>query len=233
VELTKIASPNVVEPDPTADTYEALTAAYRFFNAKLFDNRLPNCLVTLQRKGRTFGYFSPRRFGTRDGTHTTDEIALNPAHFRHQSTTEIYQTLVHEMTHLEQQHFGKPSRGGYHNAEWGELMLAVGLCPSDTGKPGGRRTGQRMGDYIIEDGPFDLACEELLSSGNGLRYGDLVTPEGRKPTESKVKYSCPVCRINAWGKAGLRMACIDCVQVMTGPGTGIVVSDETEDREAA
>ena len=52
-------------------------------------------------------------------------------------------TLVHEMTHLQQQHFGKPSRSGYHNKEWGLLMRAVGLIPSSTGEPGGKETGQR------------------------------------------------------------------------------------------
>jgi hypothetical protein len=27
-------------------------------------------------------------------------------------------TLVHEMAHLQQNHFGKSSRTGYHNKEW-------------------------------------------------------------------------------------------------------------------
>ena len=40
------------------------------------------------------------------------------------------------MTHLEQAHFGKPSRNGYHNKEWADLMERVGLMPSDTGAPG-------------------------------------------------------------------------------------------------
>ena len=55
-------------------------------------------------------YFAGGRFGTRDGQEVTDEIALNPSHFRHRTTEQSLSTLVHEMTHLEQHHFGKPSR---------------------------------------------------------------------------------------------------------------------------
>jgi hypothetical protein len=212
------------EPDPTAETYDPLKAAYLFFNATLFGGRLPNCLVTLSRKGRAYGYFSPKRFGTSDGASVTDEISLSPAHIRHRTATETYSTLVHEMAHLEQAHFGKSSRGGYHNVEWGQMMLRVGLCPSDTGRPGGRRTGQNVSHYILDNGPFDIACRELLAGGNaGLRYGDMVTPEGRKPTESKLKYTCPVCGLNVWGKPHVRVACIGCVKVMVCAGA--VVSE--------
>ena len=45
---------------------------------------------------------------------------------------------MHEMAHLEQHHFGKPSRAGYHNKQWAGMMKAVGLIRSDTGAPGGQ-----------------------------------------------------------------------------------------------
>jgi len=37
-------------------------------------------------------------------------------------------------------------------------MESIGLMPSDTGEPGGKRTGQRMSDYPIEGGAFYLQC---------------------------------------------------------------------------
>jgi hypothetical protein len=40
----------------------------------------------MQRKGKTYGYFAGGRFGTRQGTEITDEIALNPSHFRDRTT---------------------------------------------------------------------------------------------------------------------------------------------------
>jgi predicted SprT family Zn-dependent metalloprotease len=43
--------------------------------------------------------------------------------------------MTNEMAHLEQHHFGKPSRSGYHNKEWAGMMKAVGLIPSDTAAP--------------------------------------------------------------------------------------------------
>ena len=73
----------------------------------------------------------------------TDEIALNPAHFKGRSQREVFSTLVHEMVHLEQHHFGHPSRAGYHNREWVHWMERVGLIPSATGEPGGRQLGNK------------------------------------------------------------------------------------------
>lgn len=147
--------------DPTARTYSALIDAYAFFNARLFSGQLPPCLLTLQRRKQAYGYFSGRRFTTRDGTAITDEIALNPSHFAERTTEEILSTLVHEMVHLEQAHFGMPSRGRYHNTEWARMMRAVGLIPSDTGEPGGKETGQRVSHFIEEGGALRARLRRL------------------------------------------------------------------------
>jgi len=136
---------------PTAQNYAELQTAYDHFNQALFDGALPTCLITLQREKRTCGYFSSQRFADLDGR-TTDEIALNPAYFAVVPLVETMQTLVHEMAHLWQSHFGSPGRSRYHNGEWADKMEAIGLMPSSTGKPGGRRTGDRMADYAIEGG---------------------------------------------------------------------------------
>ena len=101
--------------DPTRTTYQGLTEAYDFFNERLFGGRLPRCLITMQRQKGAYGYFAGKRFGSRDGKEITDEIALNPAHFKNRTTEESLSTLAHEMCHLEQEHFGKPSRRSYHN----------------------------------------------------------------------------------------------------------------------
>ena len=45
--------------DPTKTTYAELQAAWRHFNKALFDNQLPPCLVTLQRRANARGYFRP------------------------------------------------------------------------------------------------------------------------------------------------------------------------------
>src|SRR6185437_10607826 len=133
---------------PTSEAYNELQVAYDHFNKALFDGALPPCLITFQREKRMMGYFSPTRFARRRDSATTDEIALNPQHFDRRSDKETLSTLAHEMVHLWQHHNGKPGRRGYHNAEWGAKMESIGLMPSHTAAPGGKRVGERMSHYI-------------------------------------------------------------------------------------
>jgi len=39
---------------PTSKTYDELTIAYDHFNAALFAGELPPCLITMQRKNKTY-----------------------------------------------------------------------------------------------------------------------------------------------------------------------------------
>ena len=156
---------------PTKQVYDAYQIAYDHYNATLFGGQLPHCLITMQRKKRCFGYFSHGRFVRGDGT-TTDEIALNPQTLAGFPITETLSTLVHEMVHLWQFHLGTPGRRGYHNDEWASKMEEVGLVPSSTGKPGGRRTGERMGDYPQVGGRFLEATRQLLDNQFELPWVD-------------------------------------------------------------
>lgn len=134
------------------------------------------------------------------------------------------------MVHLWQHHFGTPSRTSYHNKEWAAKMRAVGLIPSDTGRPGGKETGQKVSHYIEEGGPFALACADLLRHGYGVAWVENVATgdaggegeggegEGedtgaetaRKKAASKTKFTCPSCAANAWGKPDLKLICGVC-----------------------
>lgn len=171
----------MTEPKPTEEAYAELQHAYDFYNAELFSGALPPCLITFQRQKRTFGYFSKERFGRRRDGRKTDEIALNPEYFAVVPMVEVLQTLVHEMAHLWQEHFGKPSRACYHNMEWADKMEAIGLMPSHTGQPGGKRVGQSMGDYVIAGGLFDHATKRLLADGFAISWLDRfpVSPPAR------------------------------------------------------
>lgn len=160
---------------PTHQTYAELQRAYDHFNRSLFDGQLPPCLITLQREKRSYGYFSAGRFARQDGA-LTDEIAMNPVYFAVVPLVETMQTLVHEMCHLWQHHFGQPGRGRYHNEQWAARMESIGLMPSSTGKPGGRRTGDHVADYAIEGGAFLRACEQLLTQAFRLSWYDRFPP---------------------------------------------------------
>ena len=162
---------NTIEKSPTPATYHELQYAYNWFNTQLFNESLPNCLITLQRKSNAMGYFSAERWANSKGD-KTDEIALNPAYFANHSLKELLQTLVHEMCHQWQQHYGKPSRNGYHNKQWAEKMESVGLMPSSTGEPGGVKIGQHMGDYAIAGGEFEMQATNLVKRKFTLPWVD-------------------------------------------------------------
>jgi hypothetical protein len=233
---------------PTHDTYTELQQAYDFYNVELFDNELPKCLLTLQREKKTYGYFSPERFVRIEDGVKVDELAMNPAYFALTPIGEVMQTLVHEMAHAWQKHHGKPGRRSYHNKEWGAKMEAIGLMPSSTGKPGGKKTGESVADYPIEGGRFLEATDRLLKTfklswtdrfparhvnaetlENAIT-GGLLTALGQDgadqqaPTkQTRTKYTCPVCETNVWGKANLKLMCGECgfaYEANTGEGAG-------------
>lgn len=160
---------------PTIETYKELELAYVFFNERLFQNQLPPCLITLQREKRTLGYHSHGRFVNADGE-KIDELALNPSYFGVRSIKQTLSTLVHEQAHALMDVLGIQSRRGYHCKKWGNIMKNIGLYPSNTGKFGGKETGQQMSHYIIQGGLFDVACDELLSHEFKLSWFDRYPP---------------------------------------------------------
>ncbi|WFS69541.1 SprT-like domain-containing protein (plasmid) [Agrobacterium leguminum] len=221
--------------NPTKKTYTGLARAYALFNEELFGGELPACLITMQRVKKAYGYFAGGRFGSKDGAVVTDEIALNPAHFSLRTTEQILSTLVHEMVHLWQHHFGKPSRGGYHNREWAEKMHAVGLVPSSSGEPGGKETGQRVTHYIADGGPFQRVFSRLEEEGFDAFFIELWDDAKKqaaraKKTASKTCYTCPSCGLNAWAKPNARLMCADCVMALQPPAQQ--TEPEEEERPA-
>lgn len=162
---------------PTGQVYGELEQAYDHFNRLLFDGELPAVIITLQRKKGTRGYCSRLRFANRDSQNQkATEIAMNPAYFGVRTIRETLSTLAHESCHVWQYHFGQPGRRGYHNKEWADKMESIGLMPSNTGEPGGARTGEHMTHYIIPGGPFDKACDALLTEGFTLSWFDRFAP---------------------------------------------------------
>jgi predicted SprT family Zn-dependent metalloprotease len=203
--------------------YVTLSAAFDFFNRRLFVGELPAALITMQRHAGARGYYSAKRFEGRGGADLeTDEIALNPGTFKDRTDAEILSTLVHEMVHHWQAHFGNSGRGRYHNEEWAGRMEKLGLMPSETGEPGGKRVGQRVTHYVVAGGRFDLACRELLAGGASVewqsREDEHRAAARAKSNRSKTKYTCPGCGVNAWAKPDVRLLCGDCGEELEADG---------------
>jgi hypothetical protein len=196
---------------PSTETYSGLEKAFNHFNKVLFEDRLPPVMFTLTRKRGAHGYFWAEQFNHRDGD-TTHEIALNPMTMD-RSIEAVLSTLVHEMTHLEQQEYGTPSKGGHHNMEWANMMMRVGLTPTDTGAEGGKMTGRKVTHMIDEGGPFECAMADLMPFD--IPYFTKPREKAEKKKDlSKVKTTCPCCQSKAWCKQGMRIMCCDCNEEM-------------------
>ncbi len=228
-----------IKMTPTIEASAALQFAYAYFNDALFGGRLRECLIVYSRKKNVLGHFAPDRFQNVDGQ-LVPELALNPTYLAIRSDRESLSTLVHEQTHVFQHYYG-PIRGqkvrrtsGYHDLAWVEIMERVGLIPSNTGKPGGKQTGFQMTHYILDGGPFDLACQALLAQGFRINWTDRIatgrdldgaktvagsgspTTLGSKaapvvPTKKdRIKFTCPSCGQNAWARPSAQIACTPC-----------------------
>ena len=204
--------------DPVAITmleYGGLQAAYDHLNRVLFGNRLPDAMFNYTRKPHMFGHFAEDRYSGRVAQFKKPEIALNPDSFVGRTDEQIVSTLAHEMKHLEQYRFGKPSARGYHNREWAASMKAIGLMPSNTGAVGGKETGQQMDHYIISGGAFSRAFADLAATGWKLNLQSTIYAGGSKKKKDKTKYTCPSCGLNMWANIpDADISCNPCGSVM-------------------
>jgi predicted SprT family Zn-dependent metalloprotease len=241
IELPQIdVHPNSKQVSPTLQVSAEWQYYYSYFNHRLFDNLLPDCVITFTKLPGTYGYFCAEAFQDRKGN-VADEIAMNPIYFA-KGDMESFGTLVHEMCHLWRHRFGPRNRKGgfgahgYHDKPWADKMVSIGLMPTDTGKPGGKRTGFHMLDYPIEGGPFDLACRELLISGHTVNWRDgrdlawifeafagAAQPEGGPPSarpkprrgNTRVRFVCKGCDLIAWSRGSAKLICGACHQPLT------------------
>jgi len=224
---------------PTASQFSALLGAYNYFNETLFKGKLPSVILNLSRKNQAAGFVAPFLWrsaakaagekGTLHELSINPEILLMPPEF-------VYGTLVHEQVHIWQEEYGKPSRTGYHNQQWARKMEAIGLMPSSTGGPGGKKTGQHMSDYPIIDGKFMVALKQMpkafflpFVSTEGDYLSGMTIPMGApaagqqglgrpplpkrpKSPKGKTTYCCGSCGMKVWGKPNLAVSCMDCNQ---------------------
>jgi hypothetical protein len=160
---------------PTLAFYTSLQAAFDHFNTQLFGGELPGCLITLRSASRVYGYHHTNRFISPHGQQL-DELGLHPGFFTLRPIEAVLSTLVHEMVHHWQHHFGTPSKSNAHNKEWAQKMESLGLMPSHTGLPGGRKTGRSMSHYILPQGPYLTSCKQLLATGFQLPWLDRHAP---------------------------------------------------------
>lgn len=222
--MSQVADLDIVKADDqlSGRQYHLLQSAFDFFNVRLFAGELPQVLLTLHRHKKAAGYFWAGRFTLRDTKEDriVHEIALNPECFLEAIPTErTLSTLGHEMAHLWQEEFGKKvPRKCYHNKEWADKMEEIGLMPSTTGEKGGKRTGQRCSHYIIERGPFAVACTRFLEQAGNAILVNAVPKITVATTNDKKKlkacFECLICKQKAWAKPTAKIVCGVCNRPM-------------------
>lgn len=252
---------------PTVISYNEFQFAYDLFNEKLFNNELPQVLVTFQRGKKYLGYFSPNRFA---GKSIVAELAMNPDLFAVRTPADILSTFAHEMAHVWQEYLceKKPKVGNYHDKYWAAKMEEIGLTPSDTGLPGGKKTGKSMTHYITPKGKFQDVVFDMIKDGFNIswfdqfgynNYGTTLSavdeevlaywksktedPEllkkmtqvmgqdqeavvldfekladmqekKKKRNKTRLKFTCPSCKLNMWGKPGAFVVCGECDELL-------------------
>jgi predicted SprT family Zn-dependent metalloprotease len=221
------------EIKPTMAQFEAYQKMFDYYNRHLFNSELPQPLLNLSRMKNAMGFFAPGKWWSSagEGLH---EISLNPEILALEPK-QVLSTLVHEMCHLWQHALGNPGRKSYHDREWSEKMIEVGLMPSDTGSLGGKSTGQKMQHYIIDGGAFELHFMAMPESYllPFLHRGEIPEDEKEKKAKAnKVKYTCTGCSTNVWGKDGLGILCMVCEVPFLGDGQSEMFGSEDSEKES-
>lgn len=191
---------------PTLEQFSNYQFTYDHFNGKLFNNKLAYCKLTFSRRAASGVYFRPNFWKKQDGQRI-HEIGLNPL-FLSNPFADVMALLVKGMGYQWQYDFGTPSPSpGYCNRELADQFKAIGLPLTDTGNPGGRETGKWLKHYIIPGGLFDQAVQTMPEDYK-LPWVSGATRLIRRPNTDKMKYTCPDCLAQVWGKAGLAFGCM-------------------------
>ncbi|TXH07892.1 MAG: hypothetical protein E6R04_11995 [Spirochaetes bacterium] len=191
------------------DQIQGFQEIFDFFNDNLFSGELPDVILNFSRSGaKTLAFFKPNTWSPEGGKHqdSLPEISLTPR-FLHRSKMEIFSTLVHEQCHLWQHTFGKKkSRTGYHNREWADKMLDIGLKPISGN---GGMTGQSVHHEVIPGGKFEASFKVIEKD---LRLPFLVLGENitKKSKQTRSKYMCDKCCAIVYGKRDIKIICGDC-----------------------
>lgn len=216
---------------PTLDIARTLQLAADRINRDLFEAKLPEVAVCLDRRAGSRGYFRADALQCDDGR-VVDQIGLNPTHIAVAGPYEALRCLTRLRAHQWRQKIcaqasaGRAGTPGYCDKPLAKVLELIGLNPSSSGQPGGRRTGYGISDYVVEGGPFDLLAREMLIAGELLTWRDSAvsvaeefgfgsscrTIKQPKPRQTRSKFTCPniECGQNAWAAHRAQLRCGFC-----------------------
>jgi hypothetical protein len=174
------------------------------FNSESFDGALPLGFLQLrQARYTTLGHYRPGR----NDVGALHEIALNTLHLD-RPLGEILGTLLHELVHLWQQLYGKPGKGNYHNRQFVEKCLSLGIpC-----------TGGHRSHTLGYQDPF---VSLLRRYGVDIEYQESAAeakpeaPEQLRGSSKLKKWTCGC--TNVWAAKVVEAQCCRCGQLFIRP----------------
>jgi hypothetical protein len=191
-------------PAPAPDQHSRLQEAADLFNAQLFGGELSPVYLTLQHKPGCYGYFSPDRFRAANGA-LISSIALDSVTAVDRPLIELLSTLVHEQCHqLIYERSGCKSTGA-HGPAWRQAMQRCGLPPLQVGATWKKAT-HRIDPAGLFAEVFSAEREQLQALPWQERHGKTARSRGT----DRVKFTCPSCQQNAWGRPAAELLCGSC-----------------------
>lgn len=216
------------ENSPTAELYADFDFIRHYLTDRHFAGSMPPCVVTFNRRPRGIAYIGADTFENIVGE-TAHELSFNIAKLRQHDDRFAMSVVacalvgVWRQTHGPRGKGNRPPTKGYCDRSMASKMEEIGLVPSDTGTPDGKkRTGYGISYYIAEGGPFDLDARELLATGFRIRWRDHpsqlpriehdeASSEGAPQKKAtRVRFECPECEQLAWAKATAVLECGVC-----------------------
>jgi predicted SprT family Zn-dependent metalloprotease len=211
---------------PTLEQNTVYNGLFDYLNTALFNDMLPPAMLVASRNANVIGgYYAPDQWVNDDGEKIA-EVALNANVMGSGDIPNLVQIVIHELCHHYQQHHGKPGRKGYHNKEWVKLAEEIGLEVTAHDNKSGGKTGCAVSTELKPGGRAETA---ILNMPESLYFpwlaGNMETPgepgaepkaQPAKNKSNRVKYSCPVCGVNAWAKPGVLIVCGDCERPLVG-----------------
>ena len=189
---------------PNMDQQKAYGKAFDHLNKRLFKGALSTPMLVLSRnKNLTTGVFNPEKW-IDDTGNQLHEIILSAGIT---NLKDFYMAMVHQMLHQWQNDHGAPSENGYHNKEWTSKAVEIGLKV--------KGYGYKIDTIVKRNGAFDKALKSMPEDASFPLIVEKKRPTKKEKLSTsgkRVKYECPECLSRVWGKAGINIQCIDCLQ---------------------
>jgi hypothetical protein len=165
-----------------------------------FKLKLPLPVIVVDKLSRrTLGFF---RFG-RNGLGLKHEITINSTHAQSKEFWQVLGTLLHECLHLWQQTHGDPSNSNYHNKQYREKALSLGLVVDRWGHtqyaPENSSFLNVLAKYGVEVPQIPPLNEQRILVGR-LNSSKLKLWQCQCPVPVKVRVA----------RAAFRAMCLDC-----------------------